>query len=171
MKKFIFAAAIALAACSGTRVPPGDVSYSPKDGDFSAAIPGNWRILEDNGGALASFFGPPSGPAPYSAMLAVYYYPNSRYAGAQDYYSRETFDAEVVLPLAKRDISGRELDSFSVTRMEKKPDSGESSLVREETALIPSGKGFYALVYLCAEKSFQENEPVFLGLAKSFAAH
>ncbi|HVC09058.1 MAG TPA: hypothetical protein VNH15_03865 [Elusimicrobiota bacterium] len=172
MKKILLCCACALlAACSGKRLPPGDVSYSPKNGGFSAAIPGSWRVLENNGGALASFFGPPNGPAPFSAMIAIYDYPKSRYASPQDYYNRATFDARVVAPLSKRKFGGRDLGFFSVAKAEKNIDSGESTLAREETVLVPSKDGFYALVYLCSDKSFQDNEPVFLNLAASFAEH
>lgn len=74
MRRLLFIA-LAAAACSRPG-PNAPASYRPADDSFSATLPGRWKVDDaPDESRKAAFFGPPSGPGAWTALIRVSLYP------------------------------------------------------------------------------------------------
>ncbi|MDE1976201.1 MAG: hypothetical protein KGL04_11150 [Elusimicrobia bacterium] len=164
------AAALAAAACS-RKAPsfPGAVTYASPTGEFSCAIPGDWRVLENEGGSKVSFFGPPGGAHANSASIAIYRYARTDFSDPEDYYRRETVAASSSVPMIQEDV-GESGGAYYFSMESSRPvlNSRKMERIREEDYLISAKDGFYALVYMCPDDAVTESEGVFRDVVQSF---
>lgn len=132
---------------------------------FTCQVPADWRVMEHQGaGQRVSFFGPPSGPKPYSSSIAFYYYPNagSDYKSPQDYFSAQLASGAQASPLLERTWKDRKTFEFSTTRAQPLMHAKkESEDLAEDTVLIPVKDGFVAVVHSAAADAHDRTEPVF----------
>lgn len=152
-------------------VPAGYVRNAPPDAGFSCVVPGQWRALERHSGALVAFYGPPTGPAAYSADISIYYYSPKDFSSIPNYYARETASSTGAEPLRKEKIGANDGYFFSTEYHSPGFYSKDGEQLEEEDYLITSGAGFYALVYLVSWNDADKSLPVFKLLAKSFRIH
>lgn len=74
MRRLVIAVLAALACSRPAAITPAE--YRPADNSFSATVPGGWKVDDSPGETRkASFFGPPSGPGAWSALIRVSLHP------------------------------------------------------------------------------------------------
>lgn len=161
---------LALGAC-GKKEPEGFVLYREPNNLFICRAPGDWRVLENQGGShLASFLGPASGPQSYSVSIAFYYHggPEAGFSSPRDYYNAHLASGGRVFPLREEDWKGVKTFRF---RSEKKApllhSMGETEERTEDTVLIPSKEGFLAVVHSAPSASLSSTESVFKEMLES----
>lgn len=173
MKKslILLACLSALAACS-RGAPDGKAGYRDPAGLFSLRGPAQWRVLESQGGAQrVSFLGPVSRPNAFSASISVYYYKKggTGFQSPDGYIASEQASAERVTPVEKRTWKERPILAFTSERMSS-PAHGSLKRERlvEDTLLIPTAKGFFALVHSAPLKTRARTAEVFEDVLESF---
>jgi len=173
-------ACIAATACADKSVEPlssaqGSNSfalYEEPQGLFSCSAPGNWRVLERQGGAQrASFFGPPTGQNPFAASISVYFYSSkdSPFSSPQDYAAAHRSPEQRSTPLLERSWKKGVIWEFS-TEQKSRPihGAGRSQLMQEDTILIPAKNGFFALLHRSPLKLHAETRKTFDVVLNSF---
>jgi hypothetical protein len=142
---------------------PGWLGYAPKDNSFFCHAPGDWRVLEDQGGAhKVSFFGPAAGPAPYSESIAVYrHQKGGAFATPQD-YARAQAVSGAAIPAPGLKLGPIQALEFRSER------SSRSGLTRSRSVLFPAEDGFFALVHTAPSPAPPSGAAVFDELLKSF---
>ena len=144
-------------ACAGGRAPQGPAtaggealaSYQSRAG-FTCRVPAHWRVQERADGA--SFFGPASGPRPFSTSIAVYRYPKSAFSSAKAYAALRGGAAKEV------DIAGRRLVEYESTSLQ----------AREHGYVLTTRDGIIAMVHAAPSGSAEFTEPIFKALVESF---
>jgi hypothetical protein len=164
---------LALAAC-GKPAPQeksGTSLYLEPGKSFSCRAPGDWRVLENQGGAQrVTFVGPASGAKPYSAAITAYFYAKggSAYSSAQDYARAQSLLPGHAGPLVFKTWKG--LAVFELNADRSRPalhGAGQMEARRELTVLIPSPTGLYAFVLSAPADSYSQIEPAFRNLLDS----
>ena len=172
-KLLALAACVGLAACSRKEAGPaaavkeggGMAVYEERERLFTCEVPAGWRVMEDQGGGQrVSFFGPPSGPKPYSSSIAFYYFPKagSDYKSPQDYFSAQQASGSKTTPLEERSWKDRKVLEFTTKRRQPLMHAKkEFEDLAEETILIPVKDGFVAVVHSASADAHDKTEPVF----------
>jgi len=142
MKRLLILSILAVAACGRSPRPGEPVTFSPKDGSFTAALPAGWRVDDAATGArLAAFYGPLTGPAPFSQSLAVSFYAK----GGRWKTARTFLESESAIPGAPPrpplDAAAREV--VFVRRSLSTHGGPAEETVR--LATVPGRDGFFAV--------------------------
>lgn len=163
MRTLLFVALAAAAACSKPPAPGAPADYRARDGSFSAAVPGNWRVDDspaDEPGA--AFFGPPEGPAPYSQMMSVTFHRAADGpSAARLFVASELQQGVGPLPAPGKDGALDETFDRTVPDVHRGPQR-----VTTRVVAVPAPGGFYSLEY--SRPAGTSASPVFDGLLRTF---
>lgn len=157
---------LASAACRKAPAPSAPVEYRPADGGFSARVPGDWRVEDAPGESRkAAFFGPPTGPAPFSDLMGVYYHAAADPATAARAYvaSQTGHGPGLTPPLGVSPDAGLD-DSFTRAAPAGHGDPGSSVTTR--VVAVPATGGFYTLEH--SWPADRAPDPAFEELLRSF---
>jgi len=171
MKKLsaFFLASFFLACAKGGGENPDTAGYRDPGGLFQLAGPTAWRVMEKTGGAQrVSFFGPPSGPKPYNAMISIYHYGNAGdYRTPKDYMSARTLNALTATPPVENAHGAGSLE-FSSERASAPMHGLAAEKITERAVLIPGREGFFALIHSAPTADASQTRPAFEQILKSF---
>lgn len=166
--RLLLALTLALsAACRKPAPPPsGPVEFSAADGSFRARVPGDWKVDDARDESRkASFFGPPSGPTPFSDLMGVYYHAaENPVAAARAYVASQTGNGPGLAPPLGGDADA--LDK-TYTRDSTAPHSGTAASVSTRVVAVVVPGGFYSLEHTWP--AAQPPAPAFDDLLKSFS--
>lgn len=158
-------AAFALFAIVACSPKSGKPVYTPVDGSFSCEVPGDWRVLENQGGAhRVSFYGPGG------SAVNLYFYDKSRFSSVREYYLMESVSGATLGPLHEEKVGDRSLSTFTAARATPKLHSIEIENLSEQTYIIPAAGGFYSIMLVAPVSSVESVRPAFLDLVRSFKA-
>lgn len=156
------------AACRKAPAPAasGPVEYRPADAGFSARVPGDWRVEDAPGESRkAAFFGPPTGPAPFSDLMGVYFHRAADpKAEARAYVASQTGHGPGLTPPLGVSPSAGLDDSF--TREAPGPHGRAAPSVTTRVVAVPVPGGFYTLEHTWPAD--RAPDPAFEELLSSF---
>jgi hypothetical protein len=134
MRRLLAAGALVLAACSKPAGGPDMSTYQDAAGRYSVSVPSRWRVQQRVDGA--SLFGPPDGPAAFTASLSL----SSQKTDAGAYQAAQAVSGAAT-PLAPEKIAGRDGFRFQVSRVENALHSNKTVPVTIKFALVPLTDG------------------------------